>query len=93
MKNTLETFPPVLNVWRSNILSEKVAKLASRAFLFFFFTLQLRDFDIAINQSDARKLSIPRNSKMNPPKNYVKFPLLRRNSTFGPNLHIFSFIS
>ena len=38
MKNTLETFPPVLHVWRSNILSEKVAKLASRAFLFFFYT-------------------------------------------------------
>ena len=53
MTDTFKSFPVILHVWEANILATKVAELASRTFL--FFTLLLRDFDIAINQSDARK--------------------------------------
>ena len=74
--NTLKSSPVIFHVWEANILATNVAKQASRALLLYYnyITLQLRDFDMAINELDARKLSISRTSKMNRQKNYVKFP-------------------
>ena len=63
-------FLVILDVWGANILAPKVATLVKKNFSF---TLQLRDFE-AINQSDACKLSISCNSKMNAQKIYVEIP-------------------